>query len=220
MSGFIFTAIIICALGVLTLTYNLSGQSSSAAAPISDLTVILAAVLPMLTVSSICSEYKSGTYRLLYSAPIRSYEIVFAKFASAFCVFLIPSAAVALLPLILKLLGGDALLVSYAAVLEFLLFGAAVIAIGMFISSVSKKIWISALVVYSVLILLFLLYLASGFFPSGSLVGQALSLISLFGATDHLVYGYFDFRTVVYYISITAVFLLLTVRAVEKKRFV
>lgn len=219
ISGFVFTAIVICALGVLVLTYNLMGQSSTAVAPISDLTVVLALVLPILTVGSVCSEFTNGTYRLLYSLPIRSYEIVLAKFAAAFCVFLIPSALVALLPLILKLFGGEGILVSYIAVIEFVLFGAAVIAIGMFISAISKKKWISAVVIYSVLLLLFVLYIVSGLFPSGSLVADALSVISLFGATEELIYGVFDIRAIVYYISIIVVFLLLTVRVLEKKRF-
>ena len=99
------------------------------------------------------------------------------------------------------------------------LIGAAVIAIGMFISAISKKKWISAVVIYSVLLLLFVLYIVSGLFPSGSLVADALSVISLFGATEELIYGVFDIRAIVYYISIIVVFLLLTVRVLEKKRF-
>jgi ABC-2 type transport system permease protein len=179
---------------------------------------ILAVLVPIITAKSFMIERQSGADRLLYSLPLTSSEVVLGKYAALISVFAIPVAFMAVLPPFISLFGEINILSAYLCLLDFFAFGAALIAVCMFISSVSKSTVVSLSVSYGALVVLYLLNMLSGALPNGSFFARLLSYVSMFGSIDSLVYCLFDIRTLLYYISITAVFVFLTVRSFEKKR--
>ena len=99
-----------------------------------------------------------------------------------------------------------------------LLIGAAFIAIGLFISSLTENQIVSAVVSIGV----FALIMASQSFAAGIRNDAVRVVVKWFSVMDRFVgfqRGIFDITALVYYISLTSVFLFLTVRVYEKRRW-
>ena len=220
MTGFIFISIFLCFTGIFVMMYNFFYMNSSPVYAVVSMMPILAVLTPVITTRSLLGELQSGADRLLYSLPITSAQAVLGKYAALLAVFALPVAFMAILPPVVGLFGEVNMLSAYLALADFFAFGAALLALGMFISAVSKSALVSFCVSYGVVVALYALNILSAALPSGSFFAGLLSYASMFGSTDSLMYGLFDIRALLYYISIAAVFVFLTVRSFEKKRYV
>lgn len=218
MTGFIFISIFLCFVGIFVMMYNFFYMNSSPVYAVVSMMPILAVLTPVITTRSLLGERQSGADRLLYSLPLTSAQIVLGKYAALLAVFAIPVAFMAILPPVIVLFGEVHMLSAYLSLLDLFAFGAALLAVGMFISSVCQKTVVAVCASYGVLIVLYVLNILSAALPSGSFFTRLLSYLSMFGSTDSLMYGLFDIRALLYYISIAAVFVFLTVRSFEKKR--
>ena len=96
-------------------------------------------IIPILTMRVIAEERKQKTDQLLYSLPIRTSQIVVGKYLALLVVYLVPLCIVALYPLIFAQFGEVYLLTSYGSLLAFFVMGAAMIAVGTFISSLTEN---------------------------------------------------------------------------------
>ena len=219
MTGFIFISIFLCFTGIFVMMYNFFYMNSSAVYAVASMMPVLAVLVPIITARSILGERQSGADRLLYSLPLSSAQIVLGKYAALLTVLFIPMAFMAVLPPFISLFGEVHMLSAYLSLLDFFAFGAALLAVGMFISAVSKSTLAALCTSYGVVVALYLLNILSAALPSGSFFERLLTHLSMFGSTDGLMYGLFDIRALLYYISIAAVFVFLTVRSFEKKRF-
>ncbi|MBQ8140726.1 MAG: ABC transporter permease [Clostridia bacterium] len=219
LTGFVFIAVYLLALGFFVSSYNLKYANSSITYALSDMSLAMIVVTPIITMRVISGDRRSGASKLLYSLPISSSEIVLGKYSALIAVFAIPTAATALVPLLLNFFGDINFVSSYGALTAFFLFGMAIISICTFISSLSDNIVVCGIVSYITLIFLYFANAVTALLPEGSVWAEILSFISLFGAFDKFIYGIFDLKAVIYYISLTVIFVFLTVRSVEKKRF-
>lgn len=219
MTGFIFISVFLCFTGIFVMMYNFFYMNPSPVYTVSSMMPILAALVPVITARSLLAERKNRADRLLYSLPLTSSDVVLGKYAALLSVFAIPAAFMAVLPLFIGLFVEVHMLSAYLSLLSFFAFGAALLALGMFISSVSRSTLVCFCASYGALIALYALNLLSAAFPGGSFIARLLSYISMFGTADAMLYGIFDIRAMLYYISIAAVFVFLTVRSFEKKRF-
>ncbi len=217
ITGFIFVAVLILFLGVFVTLYNFAYLNPSVSYALSDLMLVSAVLIPILTMRVLADERRSGACRLLYSLPLRASEIILGKYLALLALLAIPTAAAAALPLILGIFGEINYLSSYASILCFFLFGAAVTAICMFLSSLSDNIVLSAIFSYLAVILLYVTDILVGLLPSGVL-SRLLSVFALFSKFEPFLYGMFDFGAIIYYISVSAVFIFFTVRSFERKR--
>jgi len=96
-------------------------------------------IVPILTMRVIAEERKQKTDQLLYSLPITTTQVVIGKYLALLTVYLIPLGVVALYPLIFAQFGEVYLLTSYGSILAFFVLGAALIALGVFISSLTDN---------------------------------------------------------------------------------
>ena len=87
----------------------------------------------------IAEEKKQRTDQLLYSLPITTTEVVLGKYLALLVVYLIPLAVVSVYPLIFARYGDVYLLTSYGSIFAFFVLGAALIALGVFISSLTDN---------------------------------------------------------------------------------
>ena len=171
----------------------------------------------LLTMRLISEERKLGTWELLLTAPVREYEIVLGKFFGCLLVLGGMLALTLYFPLLLLIFGDPdtgPILTSY---LGLLLLGSACMAIGIFASSLTSNQIVSAVVAGGILFGLWFLGLV------GDLIPQPLrEIVSYFSLSSHFpgfIRGVVDTRDVVYYLSVTAVFLFLSVRSVETERW-
>ncbi|MCH2294545.1 MAG: ABC transporter permease [SAR324 cluster bacterium] len=171
----------------------------------------------LLTMRLISEERKLGTWELLLTAPVREYEIVLGKFFS--CLLVLAGMLILTLyfPLLLMIFGDPdtgPILTSY---LGLFLLGSASVAIGIFASSLTPNQIVSAVVAGGILFGLWFLGMVGSLIPEP--LGEILSYFSLSEHFPGFVRGVVDTRDLVYYLSVTAVFLFLSVRSIETERW-
>ncbi|MCL2755419.1 MAG: ABC transporter permease [Oscillospiraceae bacterium] len=180
---------------------------------------VLMVTIPLLTMRLLSEERKSKTDQLLLTAPVSLTSLVFAKFAAAFCIFLLSTAIMPVYGVVLgfftdslnwwTLLGNVAGLV---------LLGAVYTAAGLFISSLTENQMVAAVISVFVNISFLLTNLAAMHVPVRP-VADAMKAVSLLERYDRFTIGLFEPENVLFFASIVTVFLFLTVRVLEKRRW-
>lgn len=171
-----------------------------------------------LAMRLIAEEKKLGTWELLLTAPVRDTEVVLGKFLGSLAMLVSMLALTLYFPLLLWAFGGSPdigpIVTSY---LGLLLLGAAALSIGLFASSITSNQIVAAVVAGGILAILYFIG-AAGDSVSGA-VGDILSYISLSSHFSAFVSGIIDTRSVIYYLSVIALFLFLTIRSIETSRW-
>lgn len=218
--GYIFLAVFLAVNGLLfSYTTIRMGENCSTSQYFTFLLFILVVLLPLLTMKQFSEERKLRTEQLLLTAPVSLTSMVLAKFCAAYTMFagafLVGSLNLLILPLYGESLSGATI---FGSVIAVLLLGGAFLAVGLFISSLTENQLISAIL--TIAVLLVLLLIASGNESIGSqFLRTILSWISIFGRFSYFTSGIFDFAALLYYASYIFVFLFLTVRVFEKRRW-
>ena len=184
MTGYIFIGFMLAITGIFTTLVNLIGTYPSFENVLSNITIVFLLIIPILTMRSVAEERHSKTDQLLYSLPVSVTQIVLAKYLAMFTVFLIPVAIISLYPLILSIFGTVYLGTAYGALLGFTLLGAALIAVGMFMSSLTESQVIAAVTSFGVIFAMYLMSAIASLIPAGamaSLVAFAIVVLIFAG---------------------------------------
>ena len=158
LTAYVFGAGLLLAVGLGALRYNLQAAVSNFEFALSYFSIVLAVIVPILTMRVIAEERRQRTDQLLYALPITTTQVIVGKYLALLAVYLIPLCVIAVYPLIFSRFGDVYLLTSYGSILAFFLMGAALIALGVFISSLTDNqgfaagIWIAVILLnyYSV----------------------------------------------------------------------
>lgn len=169
VSGFIFIAFLLLFVGVFTAAYNLFGGLASFEYSLSNVVTVFLLIVPILTMRSIAEDKHNRTDRLLYSLPIRMSSVVIAKYLAMVCVFLISLAVMCVYPVILSAFGIVNYLSAYSTVFGLFMLGCALIAICMFLSSLTESQVIAAVISFGVLLALYLMSALSSMIPTTAL---------------------------------------------------
>lgn len=271
LTAYVFGAFLLVFVGIGAMMYNIEAAVSNFEYVLNFCSLVFAVIVPILTMRVIAEERKQKTDQLLYSLPITTTQVVIGKYLSLLVVFLIPLALICFYPLIFAQFGEVYLLTSYGSMLAFFLMGAALMAVGMFISSltdnqgfaagigiaailfnyysVSLAEYASATALGSVIVLVIFVaalgliirhmtknddlaywvsfagiaaigvtYLIDSTVFEG-LVPKIMSALSLFERFTVFVNGVFDITGIIYYFSVIAFFLFLSVQSLEKRRY-
>ena len=171
----------------------------------------------LLTMRLMSEERKLGTWELLLTAPVKDHEIVLGKFFSSLIVLTGMLVMTLYFPVLLMIFGDPdtgPILTSY---LGLLLLGSAALAIGIFASSLTSNQIVSSVVASGMLFGLWFIGIFGNLIPEP--LGGILSYFSLSQHFPSFVRGIIDTRDVIYYISVTAIFLFLSVRSIETERW-
>ena len=139
MTAYVFGAGLLLAVGLGAMLFNIEQAVSNFEYALSYFSIIFAVIVPILTMRVIAEERKQRTDQLLYSLPITTTQVIVGKYLALLAVYMIPLCIVALYPLIFSRFGDVYLLTSYGSMLAFFLMGAALIALGVFISSLTDN---------------------------------------------------------------------------------
>ena len=169
MTGYIFIGFMLVITGIFTTLINLISTYPSFENVLSNITIVFLLIVPILTMRSVAEERHSKTDQLLYSLPVSVTQVVLAKYLAMFTVFLIPVGIIALYPLILSIFGTVYLGTAYGALLGFTLLGAALLAIGMFMSSLTESQVIAAVTSFGIIFAMYLMSAIASLIPAGSM---------------------------------------------------
>jgi ABC-2 type transport system permease protein len=186
--------------------------------------LVLLLVAPVITMRTFAVEKSTGTFETLMTAPVSDLTVVLAKFTAAlffYCLLWVPLAAY---PWVLRHFTDGAVPVDAGALggtfLGIFLFGALYMAVGCFASSLTRSQIIAAMVCFALGIALFLLSFLTFIKPAGG--GALARLYAHISMVEHMqdfCRGVVDTRPVVFYLSLTALFLFLTLKVVESRRW-
>jgi ABC-2 type transport system permease protein len=182
-----------------------------------SLSIVLIFVAPVLTMRLLSREQDLGTIELLLTAPVRDWEVVAGKFLASYLFFLGMIAVTGLYVLVLVAFGSPDLGTIGASYLGLALLGAGLLALGTFASSLTRNQVVAAVVGVVASVSLWLLDILSGVL--GQTVGDVVSFLTPSGHYYGFLDGTIDTRDLVYYISVTFVFLFLASRVLESKRW-
>lgn len=169
MTGYIFIGFMLAVTGIFTTLINLISTYPSFENVLSNITIVFLLIIPILTMRSVAEERHSKTDQLLYSLPVSVTQIVLAKYLAMFTVFLIPVGIIGLYPLILSIFGTVYLGTAYGALLGFTLLGGALIAVGMFMSSLTESQVIAAVTSFGVIFAMYLMSAIASLIPAGAM---------------------------------------------------
>lgn len=139
LTAYIFSAFLLAFVGIGAMLYNIQSAVANFEYVLSFVCLGFVVVIPILTMRVIAEERKQKTDQLLYSLPIKTSEIVAGKYLALLVVFLVPLCIVCVYPLIFAKFGEVYLPTSYGSLLAFFILGAVLIAIGVFISSLTEN---------------------------------------------------------------------------------
>ncbi len=196
--------------GVLLVINNLSTGYSEVLPVLSAMTLLSAALMPLVSADIFGRERRAGSGELLLSMPQTSASLVLGKLFAQLLFFAIPVGVAAFYPLSLSLLGAQSIGYAFFALLMLLLFQLFIISLCALISARLRKRWAAYLTVYLILAGSFLLGSLSFVFPAG--MQKYVKLLSPFRYYDSAVYGFFDISSAVFYITFATLFIFLTVR--------
>jgi len=172
---------------------------------------------PLLTMRLLAEEEKLGTLELLLTAPVRDWEVVLGKYIASYLVFMATLALTLYYVLLLYLFGEPDTGPVLTGYLGLLLHGSAALAIGLLASSLSGNQVVAAVV--GIAILLLLQFIDRVAVLVGGTAGDVLTGLSLSSHSVDFGRGVIDTANVVYFLSLAAVFLFLTIRSLETRRW-
>ena len=272
MVGFVFLAFFLAIVGLYTWAGNLSQGIGNFEMTLGNMTFIFVILIPILTMRIVAEEKKQKTDQLLYTSPISLTKVILGKYIAVMILFTIAILVIALYPLLIHMYGqGVRLSLAYSSLIGFYLLGAANIAVGLFISSLTESQVIAAVVSFIVLLLSNMLTSIASMLPTDALsqaliltvawivvcviaynmmknitvtailavIGEVVvwgiyiaksavyeNLLSKVADAFAITSRYSDFElgilkydAIVYYISVSFLFVFLTVQIIKKKRF-
>ncbi len=217
--AYVVTAVFLVLTGTFFATYlastNYSDTSIRGFLGAGQILILLFAAV--LTMRLIAEERKLGTWELLLTVPVRDTEIILGKFLGSLAVLTGMLVLTFYYPILLMVFGDPDLGPIITSYLGLFLLGCASLAIGIFASSLTSNQIVAAVVAGGILFTLWFLGIAGNFVPGA--LGEVLSYISLSHHFPDFIRGIVDTKAVVYYLSITALFLYMAIRSTETDRW-
>ena len=216
--GYVFVGIFFFVASLFFALYNLFMGYGDINMVFSNMTMIFLFLTPVITMRSFAEEKNAKTDQLLLTSPINVSSIVFGKLFAAVSIFGISMLLTVIYPLILIGFTTPAWGKIIGNYIGFFLMGSAFVSIGIYISSLTENQIIAAVATFGVL---FLLYLAEWFgtITANTVLGSVISWISITSKFNDFSMGIINLQSVVYYLSIVAIFVFLTVNHIEKRRW-
>ena len=209
LTAYIFGAFLLAFIGLGALRYNIQAAVSNFEFVLSYGFLIFVVIVPILTMRVIAEERRQKTDQLLYSLPITTVQVVLGKYLALLVVYAVPLCLIPLYPLIFSQYGDVYLPTSYGSILAFLVLGAALIALGMFLSSLTDNQGFAAGIGIAVILFNYYSVSLSEYVSStafGSMVAICVLILALWGIIRYLTKN----ETLAYGVS----FLLLAVTVV------
>ncbi len=186
LTAYVFGAFLLIFVGIGSMMYNLQAAVSNFEYVLSFGCLVFVVIVPILTMRVIAEERRQKTDQLLYSLPITTTQVILGKYLALLVVYLLPLCIISIYPLWFSYFGEVYLLTSYGSIAAFFVLGAALIAVGMFLSSLTENQGLAAGI--GIAAILFNYYSVSlAEYVSATAIGSAIVLFLLAGVVGVIV---------------------------------
>ncbi|MFT4570133.1 MAG: ABC-2 type transport system permease protein [Hyphomicrobiaceae bacterium] len=182
-----------------------------------DIVRVVITVIPLVTMRVYSEEKSLGTIELLYTAPLRDFEILAAKFIATMSAFGLLLVGTMLYPVLIYGIQPFDLSQLFAIYLGMFLLVSAMVSIGLFISSTTETQLIAAMFTYGAVLLLWNLTWNEAAIP-----GDLLGVVSQLCAYDHFepfARGIIDLKDIAYFVAVTTFAGWATMRSMESRQW-
>lgn len=176
-------------------------------------------LVPILTMRTMSEDRRQKVDQALITSPVSLYSIVFGKFFATLLIFLLSYSITIVFQIIIAFQHVSLnWLVYIGNILGIGFMGSALIAMGIFISSLTENQLTAAVGSFTLSFVIYLLdYLAS--LINVNVITKVVEWISFVGRYNTFTQGIIDYSNAVFFIGFTAIFLFLTVRVLDKRRY-
>jgi ABC-2 type transport system permease protein len=179
--------------------------------------LLLLLLASVLTMRLLAEEKKIGTLELLLTAPVRDSEVIIGKFLGSLSILTAMLVLTFYYPILLWVFGDPDWGPIATGYLGLFLLGSASLAVGLFASSLTSNQIVAAVVAGGILFALWFVGVAADFLPEA--LGDVIGYLSLSTYIPDFMRGVIDTKGIIYYLSITALFLFLAIRSLESGRW-
>lgn len=230
--GYVFVGVFLAVAALLCCYTTLGSQSYDTSNYFMMMIFSFIILIPLLTMKLFSEEKKLRTEQLLLTAPVSIPGMILGKYFAAFTLFLgcVLVSCINFFPLY-SYANVEAAGKSYSeehvgpvtaeivsCLIGLILIGAAFIAIGLFVSSLTENQLAAAVITVTIIFVMLILDMLNQFIDVYA-IRFVISWICIMSRFSRFTSGVLDFASILYYISIIAVFLLLTVRVYDKRRW-
>lgn len=216
--GYVFIAAFLIVTNLVFLLTNLLTGRNAIGTVYTVILYILMVIVPILTMRTFSEDYKQRTDQLLLTSPVKASGIVMGKFLAAYTVYVIALLFTVIYVIIVAAVGDVNMASIFGNYIALLGVATVYIAIGCFISSLTENQLVSAIATLGVFAAVFILDMAYDL-VNVDWIKTILYWVSIFRRYNTFYMGVFSVADFFYYLSIAAVFVFLTVRVLEKKRW-
>ena len=186
LTAYVFGAFLLAFVGFGAMLYDLQAAVSNFEYVLDFGSLVLVVIVPILTMRVVAEERRQKTDQLLYSLPTTTFQVIVGKYLALLVIYLIPLAVISIYPLIFSQFGEVYLPTSYGSIFAFFLMGAALIAVGVFLSSLTDNQGLAAGI--GIAVILFNYYSVSlSEYVSSTAAGTAVALLVLILAVGAVV---------------------------------
>ena len=217
--GYVVLAVLYCFSGYFFFVYNLASGSADMSSVYGNLfTIVLLLVLPVLTMRLFSDEKRQKTDQALLTAPTSLTGIVVGKFLSALLMFAIGLSITIVYAVVIAVQVTPDWMVIIGNLLGLLLLGGMVISIGMLISSLTESQFIAALGTFVVSFALLMIDNLKYLF-NASWLATIVDFLSINQRYNDFTIGVIHYDDILFFLSMQVLFLFLTVRVLDRKRW-
>ncbi|XOQ47825.1 MAG: ABC-2 family transporter protein [Eubacteriales bacterium] len=175
-------------------------------------------VIPIITMRSFSEEMRNRTDQALLTAPVGVTSIVLGKFLAALAVFAIALLGSLIPVVVIGLHSSPSWAHIFGNILGTLLYGAGMIAVGIYISSLTQSQIVAAISTFGISIILMVVSQLNGLVTNEN-VSKVINWISFDTRFQPFTKGILNISSIVFFLSVAAVFIFLTARKLESKRW-
>lgn len=216
--GYIILAIYWAFAGFYFYVTSLAQNSASLTYLFSNMFIITIFIVPIITMRLLSEEKKQKTEQLLLTSPVSLTSIVVGKYLASLVMFIACISITLLYTATVAFFTPLDYAVIFSNLLGTILLSAALISIGMFLSSITENQIVSAISGFAVGIFIVLLDAIARFIPV-EFLSSIFSKLSFMSHYNNFTLGVINLVDVVFFLSICIIFNFLTIRVFEKKRW-
>ena len=218
--GYVVMAIFFAFSGYFFYSYNLLGGSSDLSAVFVNLfSIVVLVMLPILTMRSFSEEKRQKTDQALFTAPVSLGGVVLGKFLAALLLFALSLSITFVYAIVIASKLTPDWMVIFGNYFGLVLLGGMVIAAGLWFSSMTESQFIAALVTFAFSFVMMMIDGVASLVSFSEWLSTAVSFLSVYSRYTGFTQGLISYDNVFFFLSMQAVFLFLTTRTLDAKRW-
>ncbi len=194
MIGCVFLAIMLIIVSLYFFIVNMLNMYAEMSTTLSAITFVIVLIMPIITMRTLAEESRQKTDQLLFTSPVSLPKIIVGKYLALLTLYGIGILVICTYPIIMNMYGDAQLIQSYSSIAGFFLMGAAYLAIGVFISSLTESQVIAAVISFIVMIFTYLMTSIASLIPTDHMsqwICMAIIVVIIAAITYSMMHNYY-----------------------------